>query len=226
MTPRTNARVAGATFLLYIILGLTSLAIGRGAMTGDTGAAKLASMAQHAAALRLEMLLAVVLCFVALALAVSLYGITRHVDHELSVFAMCCRVAEAFFGIAPLSVTVTLLNLATGEHDAASEAFAVMLLRLRAANPTFTAVFFSVGSTVFGWLLLRGRVVPGWLARLGVLASVLLVVVLPAQLAGYIDGGGVWQVVWLPMLVFEVTLAFWLIIRGAATPVGVSSFRA
>ena len=217
MTSRTNARVAGVTFLLYIVLGLTSLAIGRGATTGGTGAAKLASMAQHAAALRVDILLAVVLCFVALALAVALYGITRHVDHELSVFAMCCRVGEAFVGIAPLPVTVILLTMATAEHDPTAHTFVPALLRLRAVNPTLTAVFFSVGSTIFTWLLLRGRLVPGWLARLGVIASLLLVLVLPAQLAGYIEGA-TWQVVWLPMLVFEVTLAFWLLVHGVAMP--------
>ena len=36
-----------------------------------------------------------------------------------------------------------------------------------------SALFFAVGSTIFAWLLLRGRMVPIWLARFGVLASVL-----------------------------------------------------
>src|SRR5260370_23592846 len=37
------------------------------------------------------------------------------------------------------------------------------------------AIFFAVGSTLFAWLLLRGRMIPVALAQLGVLASVLLV---------------------------------------------------
>src|SRR5712691_3715900 len=45
------------------------------------------------------------------------------------------------------------------------------------ASPTF----FAVGSTLFCWLLLRGRMIPAALAWLGVLASVLLVVILPLQ---------------------------------------------
>jgi hypothetical protein len=54
------------------------------------------------------------------------------------------------------------------------------------------------------------------LARLGVLASVLLVVVLPLELAGL--SGPVTGFIWLPMLVFEVALALWLMIKGVAPP--------
>jgi hypothetical protein len=52
-----------------------------------------------------------------------------------------------------------------------------------------------------------------------VVASVLLVVVLPLQLAELFGGPMSWSasitwLVWLPMLVFEVALALWLMIRG------------
>jgi hypothetical protein len=47
------------------------------------------------------------------------------------------------------------------------------------------------------------------------LTSVLLVVSLPLQLAGFF-GGPFFNLVWLPMFVFEVTIAFWLLIKGVA----------
>jgi hypothetical protein len=53
-----------------------------------------------------------------------------------------------------------------------------------------TATFFAVGSTLFSWLLLRGRMIPVPLAWLGVLASVLLVVLLPLEAAGFVWGCG------------------------------------
>jgi len=87
------------------------------------------------------------------------------------------------------------------------------------AGPTF----FAVGSAIFCWLLLRGRMIPVSLAWLGVVASGLLVVILPLQRAGFFAGAvswfaGVTWLVWLPMLVFELTLAVWLIVRGVASP--------
>lgn len=88
-----------------------------------------------------------------------------------------------------------------------------------------SAIFFSVGSLLFSWLLLRGRMIPIALAWLGVIASALLVVILPLQLAGLFGGMMSWSVsltwlIWLPMLVFEVVLALWLLIKGVAVPVG------
>jgi hypothetical protein len=86
-----------------------------------------------------------------------------------------------------------------------------------------SAIYFSVASLLFSWLLLRGKLIPAWLAQLGVFASALLVIVLPAQLAGLFGGTMSWAssitwLVWLPMLFFEVIFAFWLMIKGITLP--------
>jgi len=79
-------------------------------------------------------------------------------------------------------------------------------------------VLFAVGSTLFSYLLLRGRMIPVALAWLGVVGSALAVAILPLQLAGLITGP-ITQVVWIPVALFEITLAFWLIIKGVAAPI-------
>jgi hypothetical protein len=95
--------------------------------------------------------------------------------------------------------------------------------RVIEAAPGHGEIYFAVGSTVFCWLLLRGRMIPVALAWLGVIASALLVLLLPAQLAGFFGGPRAWSspvtwAVWLPLLVFELTFAAWLIVKGVATP--------
>jgi hypothetical protein len=81
-------------------------------------------------------------------------------------------------------------------------------------------VFFAAGSTIFCWLLLKGRLIPAALAWLGVVASVMLLVVLLVQLGGLLGGGRMaWSssitwMVWMPMLIFELLVAAWLIARG------------
>ena len=52
MTSRTNARVAGFTFLFYIAAGVTGLILGGKAAAGEGVAAKLASIAQHVPLMR------------------------------------------------------------------------------------------------------------------------------------------------------------------------------
>lgn len=168
MAHMTYARVAGATFLIYIVAGMTSLAL-----AGRTNVTDVLSLLAS---------------FSALVLGVTLYMITREQGPALAMLALTCRVLEAVG--------------ASGEES---------------------AIFFAVGSTLFCWLLLRGRLIPVALAWLGVVASALLVVILPLQLAGLFGGPMTWTasvtwLVWLPMLVFEVTLALWLLIKGVAMP--------
>ena len=79
------------------------------------------------------------------------------------------------------------------------------------------ALFFSVGSAIFAYLMLRGRIVPAVLAWIGVVGSILAAVVLPLEFVGVVSGP-LTRLIWLPLLVFEVWLAFWLIIKGAAMP--------
>jgi hypothetical protein len=223
MTRVTSARLAGAAFLLYIAVGVGQMFVGRGATSGEGTAARLASIAAHATQLRLNLVLSLFICLTALTLAVALYGVTRDEDHELAVLALVCRCIEG--GVAPvvsLVATLGLLWLATSSDtralDAVSiQALAAFLLKARAWVPLLSAIAFSVGSTIFCWLLLRGRMIPVPLAWLGVAASLLLVLGLPLQLVEVLRGP-ITQLMWIPMAAFEVPLGIWLLVRGVAEP--------
>ncbi len=124
----------------------------------------------------------------ALTLGVTLWALTRDEDPDLALLAFGCRLIEAVPG-----------------------------------DENRSALFFAVASTIFAWLFLRGRTIPVWLARFGVVVSVLLVLLLFIQRAGvYADTfsmkSPISWIVWFPMLIFEVTLAFWLIIKGTRSP--------
>ncbi len=219
MTRTTNARLAGVAFLLYIVAGMTSVALFRRATSGAGIAAKLSGLAEHATDVRVVVLLGFIECFAALVLAVTLYAITRDEDRDLAMLALTCRVGEGIIAGLSISGTVTLLWLATSTGpDApaadAARALAAYLLRDDVGLP---GTFFAVGSTLFCYLLLRGRMIPVSLAWLGVAASVLLVVGLPLQLAGFLRGP-IWLLMWLPMLAFEVPFAVWLLTKGVAAP--------
>ena len=218
MTRATNARIAGFTFLIYIAAGITSMMLTARATTGSGVAAQLATIAQHATDVRVTILLTLVMNLSALVLGVTLYAITREQDRDLALLGMTCRVAEGIVGM-DVSGTLGLLWLATatdapalaGSGASALGAFFLKMGQTMGASATF----FAIGSTFFSWLLLRGRMIPVPLAWLGVVASVLLVVCCPLVLAGLL-GGPVTTYMWLPMLLFEVVLALWLILKGAA----------
>lgn len=128
-------------------------------------------------------------------------------------------VLDLLMGFSALTLGVTLYAI-TREEQPILALFA-MTCRIAEAlsDGDEAAVFFAVGSTVFSWLLLRGRMIPAPLAWLGLIASVLLVVILPLQVAGLFGGSMSWSAsitwyVWLPMLVFELVLSIWLLIKG------------
>jgi len=219
MTRTTNARIAGFTFLFYIAVAFPSMVLLDRATRGEGIAAKLASIAQHATDVRAAVVLSLLGCFSALVLAVTLYAITREQDRDLAMLALTCRVAEGVISGISIPETLRLLWLATATganapDPAAAHALGAYLLTGDVAG---TAIFFAVGSTIYSYLFLRGRSIPVWLAWLGIFASILCVVLLPLQLIGFLKGT-VATLMWMPMLVFEVTLGLWLLIKGVATP--------
>lgn len=220
MTRMTSARVAGAAYLMYIVAGVGNEVLTSRATSAEGTVAQLARIADHATDIRLGVLLKLCECFSALVLAVALYAITRDQDRELAMLGLLCRAAEGVFVASLIPNMLGLVWLAgiradVGAPDVATtNALGAFLLRPGLA---IGSIFFAVGSTIFSYLLLRGRMIPAALAWWGVLSSVLLVIGLPLQLAGFLTGP-LTTYQWLPGIVFAPVLALWLLIKGVASP--------
>ena len=222
MSHMANARIAGFAFLFYIAVGVANMVLFGGATGAEGTAAKLASIAQHAMDMRVSVVLGLLTPFVAMVLSTALYAITRDQDRFLAMVAMICLFGAGVIDGIYIPTTLGLLSLATGaganvSDTSAAYALGSFLLTARAWNPIIAATFFAVGSTLFSWLLLRGRLIPVALAWLGVLASALLVVGLPLQLVGVLPDSVTWFM-YLPMAAFEIPLGLWLLIKGIAMP--------
>lgn len=217
MTDTANSRIAGASFLVYIAAGVTSLVIDGRITAGVDMTARLANVAAHRTDVGVVSLLGWVMSGSAIALGITLFALTRDRDAEIARIGLVCRCIEGSVGVA-LPTSLLLLWLATSESARAAGADAVhlsaaLLLRLSSLQTVISATFFAAGSLAFSWLLVRGRLIPVALGWLGVVASVLLVVGLPLQLAGFVRGGIV-NGAWGLMAAYEVVLGLWLIARG------------
>ena len=221
MTRTTNARIAGFTYLFYAAIGICGDLLMSHAFGVEGDAGKLPRFGEYAADVRIDILIKILEACSAFVLAVTLYGITRNEDNELAMFALVCRVAEGVLGSLSIPTYLGLVWLAkAGVGPGAPDISTINALRTFLLMPVpgvpLGTVFFALGSTIFCYLLLRGRMVPVPIAWMGLLSSGLLAVALPAQIAGFSTGplNGYYQ--WLPALVSQTTLALWLLIKGVA----------
>lgn len=222
MTLRANARVAGFLYLFYIATAMPSMLLYDRATRAEGTAAKLAGIAQHAASMRATVVLALLTFVEAIGLAVTLYALTRDEDRDIALLAFCCRLTEGVMNALSGVQTLGLLSVATastaaaGPDAAAAQALGALMLQQEGQSFLIGGTVFAVGSTLFCWLFLRARSIPVPLAWLGVLSSALIAIALPVQAAG----GPTTKLIWIPILLFEVSFALWLIVKGvAARPV-------
>lgn len=222
MTRTTYARIAGFMFLFYIVTGVTEMILFNPVDSAVGTAAKLASIVENELRVRLTLVPSLIMIVNALVLGAALYAITRDQDPDLALMALSFRICEgALNAIGPFAIA-GLLWLGTGTaaaapDPAAANALGTLFLKLQGWQFIIGAWVFSVGSMLYCYLFLRARSIPVWLAWLGLLGSILLALLLPAQLVGFIKGW-VTDIIWVPLAVFEVVIGFWLLIKGVATP--------
>ena len=222
MTLTTNSRVAGVTFLLYIAVGLSTIYVD-GLITRDAVdvASRLANIAQSTSLMKLQIVLTLLSAICAITIAVTVYGLTRHIDRELALFAYVFRVAEGIIIVMATLIVVALIVVAsnaTGSTGANSTylAMGTVLLGIeRVIGMNIAAFCFTLGSAFYSYLFIKGRSIPAALAWLGFTISVILAIALPLQLIGVLQEGLLTSLMWMPMLLFEVILGFWLIFKGA-----------
>ncbi|MGE0453389.1 MAG: DUF4386 domain-containing protein [Vicinamibacteria bacterium] len=221
MTRTGNSRLAGTTFLLYIATGIGSMYMMSQVTAGAEGAAaRFAAIAEHEMAHRVNVLLTLLQAACAVILGVTLYALTRDEDRELALLGLCSRFTEGVIAVVSTVNGLALLRLATASRgatgaDTSVQGLESLLKQADGATFLIGGTCFAIGSTLFCYLLLRARTVPVSLAWVGLIASVLLVIGLPLRILGIVQDG---MTIWMPMLVFEIWFAFWLIFKGVAAP--------
>ena len=88
-------------------------------------------------------------------------------------------------------------------------------LEAHAAAFNLAIFFFSLGATVFSYLLFVSRYIPRGLAGLGVVGSVMVFVGTGLHFAAPVYDAMFAGLYWIPVAVFEVATGVWLLVFGA-----------
>jgi hypothetical protein len=153
---------------------------------------------------------------------VTLYPVVRNQSRSVALGYLCARLLEA---VVILVGIVSVLSVVTLRHDLAetpgtdSAALVAVGKSLVAIHDwTFLLgpnVLLGVNSLLLAYLLYRSRLVPRFIAALGLIGGLLICVSAIAVMFGlYEQVSAVGTVAALPVFAWEVSLAVYLIVKG------------
>lgn len=217
---RRAAKVVGFVYLFAMATSIFGEVVrGRLIVANDAGETA-RNIVAHEALFRLGIASELVTFVGTVLLLASLYVILRPVQPYLALMAASFRLVETSICVVMMLSSLDVLRVLSGaEYLRAFEAdrlhvLARLSIGAHGAGYNVAFVFLGLGSTVFAWLWLRSDYIPRALALLGVVASLMLAagsfsfILVPGLVANLSP----WYM--LPMGVFEVTMGFWLLLKG------------
>jgi hypothetical protein len=209
----------GVLFLIALVAAI----VGGSLIDGILGESDyLSEVAANETQLLVGALLELINGVAVIGIAVLLFPILKRQDEGLALGYVALRIIEAIVIIAAFITPVALIALAQ-EYTAASAADASSL---QAAGTSFlavrerlvgqyTGIFFGLAAFLLYYLLYRSRLVPRLISVWGFIAVVLVVAWNLLKLFDIdIDAGMVFG---LPIILNEMFLALWLIVKGFNT---------
>ena len=224
MKLRTEAKMAGFAYLSYIGFTMSSSILYAKATAGDDVLQTLSTLTRMIWTARITVLLDLFQTVCAVVLAVTLYRLVKAVNPTLALLAMFFRLGEGLLGSLPLLSKLELMRLATTQTVGSTDTSSYLSFGneiLQRPDDGFSQFCFVVGGFVFACLFLRGRLIPRWLAWIGVVTIGVQLVVVPLHIATIVPGSIV-NLLWMPILLYELPLGIWLIVKGTETQIASS----
>jgi|CXWL01.1.fsa_nt_gi hypothetical protein len=154
-----------------------------------------------------------------LVLAWAFYALVKSVSPNLAMFALLWRVFEVALGNTQTMMRFSALENYTAAPDAVDsdvrQAMHGLIFASDAGALHIAAVFFSVGSAIYFYLLFKSRFLPRPWCAFCIVASLVVTgfgfahVIVPDLASSF----GIWE--WTPGLIAEVGTGLWLLIGGA-----------
>ena len=144
----------------------------------------------------LGMLLEVISGLAVIAIAVLMFQVFKQFNNKMSFWYIVLRSLEGGLlvvtGVLFLSHNTLLLEIYAGIHAAHGYIFAIAAL-------------------IFYYLLYQSKLIPRWISVWGFIAAILLILVNLLEVTGIISG---LIILALPIILNELVLAIWLIVKG------------
>ncbi len=216
MNPQTIARVTGVLFLISYITSIPQYIILYAPVLADPNYIVGVGRDTLIIANFLELLLIIA----TIGTAVVLFPLLRRQNEILALGYVTARIVECVFiavGILSLLTVVALRQEAAGADPGSLVLVGSALVALHDPGSFLLGSGFFVGvgnGLILGYLMYTSRLIPRYLAVLGLIAGPLLIVS-GVALFGVFEAGSVWQsLASVPEFFWELGLGIWLIVKG------------
>lgn len=218
-TTRPNAVAAGVFFLVAFAAAIAGLALYQPALSDPAYVLGAGTDGQVLLGGFLELLLA----GSCIGTGVALYPVAKRYGPGVALGYVCGRLLEAAIICMGIVATLSLVSLRQDAPAGDDEALTTAARTLIALHDwTFLlgpGLVIGVNSMLLAWLMHRSRLVPRWIARLGLGGGALVLASSTAVLFGlYAQTSAVALVAAIPVAACELCLAVRLIARGFAPP--------
>jgi hypothetical protein len=178
--------------------------------------------AAHSSEVTLGVLMEMIVVVSVIGTAVGLFPFLRKYQESVALAYLCFRFMEAVLITVGVVAMLSLLSLSQSFVAASApdlttyQTAGAALIALHAwtflLGPNF---MLGINTTLYSSLFLRSRLVPRWLATLGIIGAALVFLAALLELFGVIQQVSLWGgLLALPIAAYEMTLAVWLIARG------------
>ena len=219
---RTAARVAGVTFLLSIaIVIFANYGINFRLIVPGNAVDTARNITAHQTLFRFGIACSLMYVVVIVVLLASLHVVLQPVNRHLAVVATCFRLVFALmWGVTALSTLAALRLLGNAAYlpvFGAGQLQALARLHLTSSYDAYYVglPFWGLASTVCAYLWFRSRLIPRPLAAFGIASSAWCVLCAFAFIVSPAFAETV-NAYWfdVPMLLIEMSLGVWLVVRG------------
>lgn len=215
-TYRRAARIVGALFLTAMFTYLFGATLIDSTLTAPD---YLGLASANSTLIVSGVLLEFVNILAVIAIAVMMFPILRRFSESLAMGYVVFRTMESAVLVAALFSPILILALANQPADALTadaaqlQSMGAVVMTARAQLVAFmTTVFFSSGALLFYYALYQTRLVPRFISAWGLIAVVLVFAWNLLDAVGISINAAI--VFGLPIILNEIFLGFWLIIKG------------
>lgn len=212
---KNTPRFAGAAFLLQAVASaIAGLVLLRPLIVPGDIIASMTNMANSAMQVRAGMVVEMITAISLVILSALLFIILKKQNMKIALLAFGLRLVEVALLAVSRVETFALLRTSQASvlegHPAYLQTLGKLAYESQEITYSLNMVFFTLGGTLFYYLLFKSGYVPKALAIFGLIAAPLALV---GELFG-LFGISVPMIVFIPNLPFELAIGLWLLIKG------------